>query len=86
MRAVAIPMADPHLELHRLPDPGFLIQGFLIQGPRRTRISSSCPRVLDRLRRLPVQITKTKNQVVRPLRAAHGDREDCEPARFFRCG
>ena len=36
MRAVAIPMADPQLEFHWLPDPRFLIQGFLIQGLRRT--------------------------------------------------
>ena len=31
MRAVAVPMADPQLEFHWIPDPGFLIQGFLIQ-------------------------------------------------------
>ena len=37
MRAVAIPMADRQLEFHWLPDPGFPIQGFLIQGPRRIR-------------------------------------------------
>ena len=36
MRAAAIPMADPRLEPHWLPDPGFLIQGFLVQGLRRT--------------------------------------------------
>ena len=35
IRAAAIPTADLQLELHWLPDPGFLIQGFLIQGPRR---------------------------------------------------
>ena len=29
-------MADPHLDYHWLPDPGFLIQFFLIQGPRRS--------------------------------------------------
>ena len=37
MRAVAMPMAEPPLEFHQLPDPGFLIQGFLIQGPRAVR-------------------------------------------------
>ena len=31
MRAVAVPMADPRLEFHWTPDPGFLIQSFLIQ-------------------------------------------------------
>ena len=36
MGAVVIPMADPQLEFHWLPDPGFLIQGFLIQGLRRS--------------------------------------------------
>ena len=42
MRAVAIPVADPQLEVHWLPDPGFLIQGFLIQGlRRRLRLRSS---------------------------------------------
>ena len=41
MRAVAVPMADPQLEFHWIPDPGFLIQDFLIQclhracGPAR---------------------------------------------------
>ena len=35
MMAVAIPMADPQLEFRWLPDPGFLIRGFLIQGFRR---------------------------------------------------
>ena len=33
MRAVAVPMADPQLEIHWLPDAEFLILGFLIQGP-----------------------------------------------------
>ena len=37
MRVVAIPMADPQLELHWVPDPGILIQGFLIQCLRRIR-------------------------------------------------
>ena len=36
MMTAAMPMADPRLEFHWLPDPGFLIQGFLIQCPRRT--------------------------------------------------
>ena len=36
MRAVAVPMADPQLELHWIPDPGFLIQGFLVQCLRRS--------------------------------------------------
>ena len=35
MRAVAVPMADPQLDFHWIPDPGFLIQGFLIQCRRR---------------------------------------------------
>eukprot|EP00959_Pyramimonas_sp_CCMP1952_P164322 3435170-Pyramimonas_sp.AAC.1 len=29
-------MADPRFEFHQLPDPGFLIQCFLIQYPHRT--------------------------------------------------
>ena len=37
MRVVAIPMADPQLELHWVPDPGILIQGFLMQCLRRIR-------------------------------------------------
>ena len=52
MRAVAIPTADPQLEPRWVPDPGFLIQGFLIQGLRRidltvfprTRGASTSPR------------------------------------------
>ena len=40
MRAVAIPIADPHLEFHWLPNHGFLIQDFLIQGPRRSQFGS----------------------------------------------
>ena len=36
MRAVAAPMADPQLEFHWIPDPGFLIQGFLIQCLHRS--------------------------------------------------
>ena len=40
MREVAIPVADPQSEFHRLPDPGSLIQGFLIRGPRRGSIGS----------------------------------------------
>ena len=39
MRAAGIPTADPQLELRRLPDPGFLIQGFLIQCLRRIHIN-----------------------------------------------
>ena len=35
IRAAGIPAADPQLELRGLPDPGFLIQGFLIQCRRR---------------------------------------------------
>ena len=35
MRAVAMPVADPRLEFHWPPDPGLLIQGFPIHGPRR---------------------------------------------------
>ena len=38
MRVAAIPMADSQLEFHWLPDPGFLIQGFLIQGPHRAEV------------------------------------------------
>ena len=38
MRVVAVPVADPQLELRWLPDPGFLIQGFLIQCLRRNRV------------------------------------------------
>ena len=41
MRAAAMPMADPHLVFHWLPDPGFLIQDFLIQGPRRRAPSTT---------------------------------------------
>ena len=48
MRAAAIPMADPQLELHRLPDPGFLIQGFLIQRRRRILLDSLSPGHLGR--------------------------------------
>ena len=36
MRAVAVPTADPRLEFHWIPDPGFLIQGFLIQCLHRS--------------------------------------------------
>ena len=36
MRAVAAPVADPQLELRWLPDPGSLIQCFLVQCHRRT--------------------------------------------------
>ena len=35
MRAAATPVADPQLEFRWLLDPGFLMQGFLIQGLRR---------------------------------------------------
>ena len=41
MRAVAVPMADPQLEFHWTPDPGFLIQGFLIQCPHRRSLRST---------------------------------------------
>ena len=33
--------ADPRLEFHWLPDPGFLSQGFLIQCPRRASAINS---------------------------------------------
>eukprot|EP00959_Pyramimonas_sp_CCMP1952_P092834 1942713-Pyramimonas_sp.AAC.1 len=36
MIAVVGSMADPRLERHPLPDPGFRIEGFLIQCPRRS--------------------------------------------------
>ena len=36
MRAAAVPVADPQLEFHWLPDRGFLIQGFLIQCLHRS--------------------------------------------------
>ena len=41
MRAVAVPMTDPHMELPLIPDPGFLTQGFLIQGLRRVVAQAS---------------------------------------------
>ena len=36
----AILMADPRMESRWTPDPGFLIQDFLIQGPRRSRFAN----------------------------------------------
>ena len=47
MRAAAMPTADPQLELHWLPDPDFLTQGFLIQClHRRGRWGPACASTL----------------------------------------
>ena len=51
MRAAAIPRADPQLEFHWLPDPGFLIQGFLIQCLHRGFTSAAEARSRGRLAR-----------------------------------
>ena len=59
MSAVAILMADPQLEFHWLPDPGFLIQGF--------------PAVSDPYRGSPPQLLWLKSCLVlrRPTTTSH---------------
>eukprot|EP00959_Pyramimonas_sp_CCMP1952_P472940 9500881-Pyramimonas_sp.AAC.1 len=46
MRAAVMSMAKPRLEFHRPPDPGFLIEGFHIQCPDRSKYGwATFPRV-----------------------------------------
>ena len=40
IKALAMPLIDPPLEIHWLPDLRFLIQGFLRQSPRQEDVQS----------------------------------------------
>ena len=75
-----MPMADPQLEFHWLPDPGFLIQGFLIHGPRR--ITEAQSKAVGKLQETSLESrTETIAQVAAKLGKAttHGSNRKTGP-------